>query len=87
MVTKAILEKVNLPRLISSLRRDEPEFCFKLILCLPTLEPESPYRPFCEMIKKKLKGETLVPLDLTWLLSLVLSSLLDGHRSPIFTVE
>ena len=58
MVTKAILEKVNLPRLISTLRKDEMDFSFKLILCLPALEPESPYRPFCEMIKKKLKGET-----------------------------
>ena len=64
-MTKAILEKINLAEMIFGLRCEVPSFCFKLIICLPTLSPESPHRAYCELVKKKFKGDFRIKIDLS----------------------
>ena len=57
ILTKAIMEKINLAQLIRETRSSEQSFCLKLLVVLPSLSPESRHRPFCEMIKKKLSKQ------------------------------
>jgi hypothetical protein len=87
ILTKAIMEKIDLADLIASCRGNEPTFVFKLLICIPTLSPDSPHRPFCEMIKKKLtvRGGCVTPpppSKLTWqycIHELELLSILFSH--------
>jgi hypothetical protein len=59
MVTKAILEKIDIHQLLLDSHPCIDVIQFKLVVCVPNVGLDSHRRPFCEMLKRKLTREEL----------------------------
>lgn len=57
MITKMILEKINVCQILLDARPSDDHIQFKLVICVPNVEGDSPNRPFCEMMRKKFTAQ------------------------------
>lgn len=57
MVSKAILEKIDIHQIVRDAHPCVDLVQFKLVVCVPSLSSESPHRPFNAMLRRKLSRE------------------------------